>query len=62
MRNNGSFAALLFVAVVAAGLGLAFAIDGSLSSPASTVILIVFSVLAAAVAAATKETNECFFY
>ena len=58
MRNNGSFAALLFVAVVAAGLGLAFAIDGSLSSPASTVILIVFSVLAAAVAAATKVADQ----
>ena len=58
MRNNGSFAALLFVAVVAAGLGLAFAIDGSLSSPESTVILIVFSVLAAAVAAATKVADQ----
>ncbi|WP_320051536.1 SPFH domain-containing protein [uncultured Acetobacteroides sp.] len=58
MNNNGSFAALLFVLVAAAGLGLAFAVDGSLSSPLSIIILIGFSVLAVVVASATKVADQ----
>lgn len=58
MNNNGSFAALLFVAIAAAGLGLAFAVDGNLSSPASIIILIGFSALAVVVASATKVANQ----
>lgn len=58
MRNNGSFAALLFVVVAAIGLGLAFAVDGNLSSLASTIILVVFALLAIAVASATKVADQ----
>lgn len=58
MRNNGSFAALLFVVIAAIGLGLAFAVDGNLSSLASTIILIVFALLAIFVASATKVADQ----
>jgi Membrane protease subunits, stomatin/prohibitin homologs len=58
MRNNGSFAALLFVAVILIGFGLAFMASNDLSSPASTTILIVFAVLAVLVASATKVADQ----
>lgn len=58
MRNNGSFAALLFVVVAAMGLGLSFAVDSTLSSLASIIILIVFALLAISVASATKVADQ----
>jgi uncharacterized membrane protein YqiK len=58
MNNNGSFAALLFVAVAALGVGLAFAASYNLSAPLSIIILIVFSVLAVIVASATKVADQ----
>jgi regulator of protease activity HflC (stomatin/prohibitin superfamily) len=58
MRNNGSFAALLFVAVMLIGFGLAFMVSSDLSSSESTTILIVFSILAVFIAASTKVADQ----
>lgn len=58
MRNNGSFAALLFVAVMLIGFGLAFMVSSDLSSSESTTILIIFSILAVFIAASTKVADQ----
>jgi regulator of protease activity HflC (stomatin/prohibitin superfamily) len=58
MKNNGSVAALLFVVVAGIGFALAFSVSSDLSSRASTMYLIVFFVLAAIVAAATKVADQ----
>lgn len=58
MKNNGSVAALLFVVVAGIGFALAFSVSSDLSSRASTIYLIVFFVLAAIVAAATKVADQ----
>ena len=58
MKNVGSFAALLFVVITSIGFGLAFAVSNDLSTPESVTIILVFTLLGALVAAATKVANQ----
>ena len=58
MKNMSSIATLFFVLIVGFGFALAFAISSDLSSPASTAIITVFSVIGIIVAWATKVANQ----
>lgn len=58
MKNNGSVAALFFVLIVGVGLVLAFVISRDFSSPASSLVTIVFTFIAVFVAWSTKVANQ----
>lgn len=58
MKNMSSIATLFLVLIVGFGFALAFAISSDLSSPASTAIITVFSVIGIIVAWATKVANQ----
>jgi Membrane protease subunits, stomatin/prohibitin homologs len=58
MKNMSSIATLFFVIIVGLGFALAFAISSDLSSPASSAIIAVFSVIGIIVAWATKVANQ----
>ncbi|MHB9054592.1 MAG: slipin family protein [Paludibacteraceae bacterium] len=58
MKNNNSFATLLFIVIAGIGLALSFGISSNLSSGTSQLLLILFLFLAAIVAWSTKVASQ----
>ncbi|MFT3751365.1 MAG: slipin family protein [Paludibacter sp.] len=58
MKNVSSVAALLFVIVVFVGICFTYVVNGNLSSPSSTVIVGLFTLVAAIIAWSTKVATQ----
>ena len=58
MKNNNSFAALLFIVIAGIGGALSFAVSSDMSSTSAQLILILFLLLAVFVAWSTKVASQ----
>ena len=58
MKNNNSFAALLFIVIAGVGGALSFAVSSDMSSTSAQLILILFLLLAVFVAWSTKVASQ----